>query len=310
MKQEKQMTTNTSKQCVVFGSINLDYFFYVKNLPKPGETIFGHSFDTFSGGKGFNQAYYINQLCPQQCRFLAFIGDDSNGTFLKRKYNECNFAENDDLVVLPGNQSGCAFITVNNQGENTIIVHPGSNQDITLKIMAANSSAFKNCQYVISQCEIPLEIIDYGFSKAKKNNPNVVNILNLSPIPETDFLFLLKNVDILVVNEIEFEHICKNSNSSNFEEIHEKFQIESIICSRGAKSTLLYRKNESVVEVETVKVDNIVDTCGAGDSFLGGIVAGLMRDLSLPESIKFGNEVASKKIQKKSAQVQINDLNF
>ena len=307
---ETNKTKETNlKNCLVFGSINLDFFFYVKNLPNPGETIIGSSFETFPGGKGFNQAFYINQFCPKQTRFLAFIGNDLNGSLLRRKYIERDFKNNDDLIKLSGFQSGCAFITVNEEGENTIVVNPGSNMNIETSMLLKREEMFKSLDFVVSQCEIPLEIIELGFSLSKKNNSNVKNILNLSPIPQTDFLFILKNVDILIINEVEFHQICKIGNFNTLEQLANTYDLEYIICTRGIKSVLIYDKVKNIKnEVNSFKAKYVVDTCGAGDSFLGGFVAGLMKNVNILKAVEIANKVASKKIKHKGAQVLIKDI--
>jgi ribokinase len=303
-------TQKEQKKTLVIGSINLDFFFYVDQFPKPGETIMGKTFKTFSGGKGFNQAFYINQIYPNQTRFLAFIGNDSNGEFLKKKYNENNF-EKDDLVVLKDYQSGCAFITVNNQGENSIIVNSGSNMQIQPEMIINRKEIFAKRDFIVSQCEIPLKIISQSFKISKEVNPNVKNVLNLSPVPEKDFLFILENVDILVVNEAEFSKICAKAKLENFGEIAKKFKIQYIICTRGSNSVLIYDNEKNLKrEIPSIKVEKIIDTCGAGDSFLGGMMVGLMKGYGIYESIGMGNRVASRKIQFQSAQVEFEDLGF
>ena len=298
------------KNCLVFGSINLDFFFYVKDLPLPGETLIGKSFETYPGGKGFNQAFYINQFCPDQTRFLSFVGNDANGMLLTRKYNERNFKNNQDLVKLSGQQTGCAFITVNQEGENTIIVNPGSNMKITPCMLKEREQMFSNLDFAVSQCEIPLEIVELGFSLSKQQNPHIKNILNLSPIPQSGFLSILKNVDILIVNEGEFHKICVLGNVKTFEQAANHFDLEFIICTRGVKSVLVYDRNKNLKEeVNTFESKKVVDTCGAGDSFLGGFVSGLMKNISVLKSVEIGNKVAWKKVQNKGAQVEIGEFN-
>lgn len=293
----------------MFGSSNLDFFFYVDAFPQPGETVINSSFKTFVGGKGFNQAFYINQLDPGRTRFLTFIGADNNGEFLAKKYRQAKFSNDGDLVRIEGVESGCAFITVNKQGENTIIVNSGSNMRCTRSMLLERREAFENTDFVVSQCEIPLTVIDCGFELAKQANPEVTNILNLSPVPQSDFLFVLERVDILVLNEGELEMLCQRAALEGFKDISDRFGIGCIVCTKGADSVAVYSRDDDRVEnVPVFEVSDILDTCGAGDSFLGGFVVGLMNGKSLKEAIRLGSKVASIKIQSSGAQVAIGDL--
>ena len=45
----------------IVGSLNADLVIAVRRFPGPGETVTGHDFAVFPGGKGANQAYSNNQ---------------------------------------------------------------------------------------------------------------------------------------------------------------------------------------------------------------------------------------------------------
>ncbi len=45
-----------------FGSIYMSFVVRAPRLPKPGETLTGHAFQTISGGKGANQAVACARL--------------------------------------------------------------------------------------------------------------------------------------------------------------------------------------------------------------------------------------------------------
>ncbi len=62
----------------VLGSINMDLVTEVPHLPQPGETVLGHRFDRYPGGKGANQAVAAARL-GAQVSFYGKIGTDPSG---------------------------------------------------------------------------------------------------------------------------------------------------------------------------------------------------------------------------------------
>ena len=66
---------DVEKKLLVVGSINIDLVACANRIPAPGESILGHSFDVFNGGKGANQAVAIAKL-GAQVDMIASLGTD------------------------------------------------------------------------------------------------------------------------------------------------------------------------------------------------------------------------------------------
>jgi ribokinase len=62
------------ERIVVVGSVNVDLVVAADQIPRPGETVSGLSFHTFSGGKGANQAVAAARL-GAPVSILAKLGD-------------------------------------------------------------------------------------------------------------------------------------------------------------------------------------------------------------------------------------------
>jgi len=79
-----------SKNILVVGSANQDLVSYTPRLPKPGETVLGHSFKTSCGGKGANQAVAAGLLgIANEVRMLCKVGKDSFGDTLLAQFGKC-----------------------------------------------------------------------------------------------------------------------------------------------------------------------------------------------------------------------------
>ena len=116
------------KPIVVVGSINMDLVSRTERAPSPGETVFGKSFQMFSGGKGANQAVAVARL-GYPVILLGMLGSDSFGDQLLDQLRS-DGVDTSHIERIEGS-TGTALIVVDAHGENSIIVNPGANLAVT-----------------------------------------------------------------------------------------------------------------------------------------------------------------------------------
>jgi ribokinase len=110
---------------LVVGSVNRDHVCRVEALPSPGQTVLGGEASVGSGGKGGNQAVAAS-LLGARTALVARVGDDPDGHALTAALAEAGVdtTEMADADV----RTGMAFVFVDAQGENSIVVAPGANE--------------------------------------------------------------------------------------------------------------------------------------------------------------------------------------
>ena len=133
---------------VVFGSINIDLVVRAERHPRPGETLLGGAFATHPGGKGGNQAVAAAQL-GGDVRMVGCVGRDAFGVELVAGLVEAGV----DVagVRRVDGSSGVALITVDESGENTIVVAPGANNSVTAGELPLNGASV-----LLAQLEVPI----------------------------------------------------------------------------------------------------------------------------------------------------------
>ena len=109
----------------VVGSANIDLTTFSNVFPRPGETLFGQSFDLGFGGKGANQAVAA-RLCGAEVLMLAKLGDDLFGEATIRNFSSFGI-DTTHVRMVKGASSGAAAILVEPGGQNRIIVVKGAN---------------------------------------------------------------------------------------------------------------------------------------------------------------------------------------
>ncbi|MGA9225727.1 MAG: ribokinase, partial [Mesobacillus sp.] len=182
---------------LVVGSINMDIFTYVENLPKPGETLNSEQVKFGSGGKGANQAVAAS-LSGAEVYILGAVGNDAfQGTLLQSlKENNVNL----NYVIEKNTNSGLALITVDQNGENHIVLSEGANGLIKNKDVDKVLEQSILPAAVLVQNEITWETTRYVMEKAKKLN--IAVYYNAAPAKKiSDKVFGL--MDVLILNELE-----------------------------------------------------------------------------------------------------------
>lgn len=289
-----------TKGILVVGSSNLDMVVTTNRFPDPGETIFGNKFEMFPGGKGANQAVCASRL---GCK-TTFIGKMGNDEFRDRLSQVMVESEVDinNLFIDEHEHTGTAFITVDGNGQNQIIVISGSNMKLTPDEIESKSSLFAEASVVLTQLEIPLAAVIRAAELAKEND--AVFILNPAPalnIP--DQLFSL--IDFITPNENELELLSgiKIQDDSTVEKAARSLitkGVKNVIVTLGDRGSILV--NCAVVKHFPVNKVKVVDSTAAGDAFNGAFASRLAEGASVEDSIEFANLIASITVTRMGAQ--------
>ncbi len=273
----------------------------VDQLPKLGETIFGTSFYKSCGGKGANQAVAISKMGIETI-MLGMVGNDSDGYELIENLSKHNIKSS---VIVSNEITGRAIITVDNNGNNNIIVIPGANFKITKKDIDKKMDIINEVDVVILQNEIPLDITKYVLKKSKELNKITV----FNPAPAYKFeKEIYENVDFLILNETEFEFIfdVKYNDTNAILSIKDKFGISNLLLTLGELGSILFTNNNILVQ-EALKV-KAIDTTAAGDAFIGSFISKIINNNSLESALKFATTVSAIVVTKKGAQESIPTL--
>ena len=113
------------------GSVNIDHVYRVDHFVRPGETLSSARYDTFAGGKGFNQSIALVRA-GASTRHAGSVGRDG-AWLLDRLAGEGIDISQITTVEAP---TGHAIIQVVPSGENAIVLHRGANAAVTPEAVA------------------------------------------------------------------------------------------------------------------------------------------------------------------------------
>ena len=284
----------------VVGSLNMDLVVRTPRIPKPGETIIGKDFHTIPGGKGANQAVAAAKL-GAQVSMVGRVGEDDFGRALLNNLASANI--NSDFVKRdPGAATGIALITVEDSGENNIVLAPGANMKLTVEDLEAAEEAIAQADVVLFQLESPLAAVEAGLKLAKKRG--VTTLLNPAPAQALSER-LLSYVDILAPNETETGLLTglPVGTPAQIEEAAERLRrigVGTVILTLGERGAFLCSAEGNAM-FPAYKVEP-VDTTAAGDAFVAGFAVALAEKGSLKAAIPWGNAAGALAATKLGAQ--------
>lgn len=291
------------KKILVVGSSNTDMVIKTQNFPAPGETILGGKFLMNAGGKGANQAVAAARL-GGLVTFVGKIGDDIFGKQAVQQLEDEGI--NVDYVAVDSeNPSGVAMITVDQKGENSIVVASGSNGTLSPADFDKAMTELEESEFVLMQLETPIPTVEHIARKATQKQKKVI----LNPAPAAQLSGeLLQNLYIITPNETEAELLTgikvtdEKSALNAATVLHEK-GVEIVIITMGAAGAFLLLDGNSEI-IKAPKVEAI-DTTAAGDTFNGALVVALSEGRTIQESIAFANKAASISVTRIGAQSSV-----
>lgn len=290
---------------LVFGSLNIDLVAQVPVIPGPGRTVLAPSYQMHFGGKGANQAVAAARIAgPGRVRMAGRVGRDGFGDSAIENLRASGV--DIDLVVRADEPTGCAFITVDQAGENAITVASGANiatdaSDLPAALFAADT-------VLVLQMEVPFA---QALQAARRTASAFGTVIwNLAPVPDkmTSEMVpeLLGVTDYLLVNEHEAMDaaVAIGLAPSDYEaaaaDLARRGDLTCIVTA-GAQGALAVTADGTCWRAPAPRITP-VDTTGAGDTFVGAFAAMVHEKVPLQTALQVGCEAAAQKCLTPGAQ--------
>jgi ribokinase len=281
----------SSPRIAVIGSANTDLTTFTDVFPRPGETLFGKTFEMGFGGKGANQAV-ASRLCGAEVLMVAKVGRDLFGQATIDNFASFGI-DTTHVHIVDDAPTGVAPIFVEPNGQNRIIVVKGANDRLTAADVDAAAADLRRVDTIILQFEIPLETIYHSVRFARAHH--IRCIVNPAPALPVDLAELI-DADLFIPNESEAELLTGLPVHSEAEAaacaaalLTKGFR--RVVVTLGARGSLV-ADAAGYTHVPAFPVSS-VDTSGAGDAFIGSLAVFLAEGVPDQEALARANLYAA-----------------
>jgi ribokinase len=256
------------------GSINVDHFYSVPHLPKPGETLAADGYAIGLGGKGANQSVAAS-LAGSSVTHIGAVGPDGGWTVERLRAFGVDCAH----VTTVETATAHAIINVDHKGENAIVIFSGANLEQSLIHLNSALSAASQGDTLLLQNETSLQLDAARI--ARENGLKV--IYSAAPFSADAVQRMMPHVDLLVMNAVEADQLTKSLKTALAD-----LPVPHLLITRGAQgSTWRDQSTKEELRVPAFAADP-VDTTGAGDCFIGYVAAGMDQGMNAGESMRLG----------------------
>ncbi len=269
-------------------------------LPVAGETLQGYEFFTAPGGKGANQTVAAARLgVPTQ--MVGRVGGDEFGRQLLVGLQAAG-VQIDGVLVDEATSSGVAVITVDDAGENNIIIIAGANGRLNETDVERLSSRLPGAAALLMQFEIPMPVVQQAAQAAHSAGVPVI----LDPAPVRDVpTELYPLVDIITPNQLEASGLVgfpvdgQETAAKASAELRQR-GVGTVIVKLGAQGVFCATAEETFfVPAFSVQA---VDTVAAGDAFNGALAVALTEGRPMREAVVWGAAAGAISATKAGAQ--------
>jgi ribokinase len=287
---------------VVVGSFMMDLVARAARRPATGETVIGSEFQTFLGGKGFNQAVAAAR-CGAAVGMVGTLGPDEFGA----RFVDALGAEGIERRWVTMHESvgtGVGLPVVDESGDNAIVVVPRANLTLSPDgLPPAWLDGASTPKVVLLQLELPVPTVVAAARQARQAGALVV--LNTAPAPAPEAVPLLVGVaDVVVANESEAAALLGGGAGPDWvgaaAEVGRRMEAAAVVLTIGPGGAAVAAVGDGGWHVPGHAVP-CLDTVGAGDAFCGALVARLAAGDGLAGAVAFANAAGALAVTREGA---------
>jgi ribokinase len=295
---------------VCCGAINWDINLFTERLPRTGEEVPVTEIQRVSGGTAANVSVAAARILgPDRVAFVGALGADDIGERQLGILGD-EGVEHGGVLMVPGEESGQAYITIGGDGSNEIHTYFGAN----LRLRGEHLSDPERLRLIEQSrvCVImdpPMEAARTLAALCRRHGVAVIWDPGVYAEKGLDALLpTLRNTDYFVLNHLEYENLLGTSSPKEVMEgltRHVK-GVKAIIKHGADGSTLCLDASGATINMDAVPLGRlgmrVVNTVGCGDAFIGGFASAKVEGLDDMEALRMASAAGSFKATRKETR--------
>lgn len=294
---------------VMIGSLNMDHVLKVSHIPIIGETVPAETLQFYCGGKGANQAVAASRLKSEwplgaRVHMVGCVGSDNNGRFLTGTLED----EQIDIThvhVCEETPTGSAYICVGEDGGNSIVIHAGANSALSPEHVYTATDPLTPEDWCVFQLESPIHTLAAVLPTLQERGIRVM----LNPAPaHKEILPYLQYAAVCIPNEIELAMLTDMPTETDADVQRAAAELrrlgaEVVVVTLGDRG--IYAVGDTFEYRLSAEPTDVVDTTGAGDTFIGALAVALSEEQPMKAALDFAMCAAALSVGRVGAQSAI-----
>lgn len=261
------------------------------------------TFTKYLGGSPANIAVATSRL---GCKtgFIGRVADDQFGRFIKNYLEDCDIDKSSVVTDYSGAMTGLAFTEIKSPTDCSILMYRDNAVDLKIEVKDVKESYIASSKaLLISGTALSAspsrEAVFAALELARKNNTLVFFDIDYRPytwknVEETAIYYSLaaEKCDVIIGTREEFDMLEKVTNPGNKDDrvTAQKWfnhHAKIVVIKHGKEGSYAYTKEGEKITGDVFPVTP-VKTFGAGDSYAGGFIYGLLEGKTPAEAMRIG----------------------
>lgn len=293
------------KKSLIIGAAFVDVIMNVAQMPTSGGDVTaklksynvgGCAFNVYGAIRHYSGAKYADLFIP--------IGKGQYSEMVRQAMKDSKIPI---LLEDDHKDNGWDLCLVEPSGERSFITVPGIEQDWQdewfTRINLADYKYFYVSGYEMEDVKSANLLLDH----LEQRDADSYVLFDASP--------RISHIDPAIIGRLMSRGVIINANEDEIGFLSKKDTLEEqardvfnrtgepVLVTLGAKGTYLYDDHGGRV-IGSSKVENVVNTIGAGDTHCGGVIAGLLKGMSFDEACQVGNELSAAVIQQAAGSLK------
>lgn len=248
------------------------------------------------GGDALNEAVVLSGL-GVDTEITTLLGKDEMGETVLRCLRS-NAVSLEKVTLSSDIATGMNIVLVDNEGERYFITNPKStlrklSKEHILPYVDSMGEIVSFASIFVSPM-LTVPDMEEVFRAIKEKNRILVADMTRAKNGETieDIVPLLKYIDYIIPNESEASALTEEINPRESARCFIEHGAQNVIIKCG-KDGCTYRSQHEEIKIPAYPAADVIDTTGAGDSFVAGFIYGLTKGLATPDCCRYGCAVSS-----------------
>jgi ribokinase len=281
----------------------MDLVLRCHRLPQRGETVMGSGVEQIPGGKGGNQATAAARL-GARVAMIGCLGGDVFGDALRAGLQREGI-DVTNLRTAPDAGSGLALISVEDSGQNTIVVEPGANALLSPADVQAAEQTIAAADVLLLQLEVPIPTNLAALEIAWKHGVRV----QLNPAPASEALPPeLWQADWICPNETEAAKLTEQPINSPATATTAALKLArrgsgNVLITLGENGAIVVTQGQCL-HAGAFRIQS-VDATAAGDACVAAWAVAIAEGRSIQDSIRFAAAAGAITVSRRGASTSL-----